>query len=169
VRRTIVVMGVAGCGKTTVGAALAHRLGMHFVDGDDLHPSTNVEKMRSGSPLTDDDRWPWLDAVGTVLVNASMHADGVVVACSALRQRYRDRIRAASPGVRFVLLVLPSSVASARLAARDGHFMPATLIASQFATLELPTADEADITVQNAEHPLAEIVDFVVAAVRADH
>lgn len=157
-RLTIVVMGVAGCGKSTVGAALADQLGVHFVDGDDLHPASNVAKMRSGTPLTDDDRWPWLDAVGTVLADAFAHPDGVVVACSALRRQYRERIRAASPQARFLLLAVSPAVATARLAARGGHFMPASLIASQFATLELPAADERDVTVLDAAMPLPALI-----------
>jgi gluconokinase len=165
VRRTIVVMGVSGSGKSTLGAALARALGVHFVDGDELHPPANIAKMRSGSPLTDNDRWPWLDAVGSLLADAASHPGGVVIACSALRKQYRDRIRAAAPGVQFVLLVLPPSVATSRLSARDAHYMPASLVASQFATLELPDADEADITVLNAEQSLGVLTQQAVNAI----
>ena len=100
--RHVVVMGVSGSGKSTVGEALARRLGTRFVDADDLHPAANVGKMRSGIPLTDDDRWPWLDAVGQALAEAP--APGVVVACSALRRAYRDRLRAFAPDTVFVAL-----------------------------------------------------------------
>lgn len=135
---SVVVMGVSGSGKSTVGALIADRLGLPFVDGDALHPVGNVTKMSAGIPLTDDDRWPWLDRVGERL---SSHAP-VVIACSALRRSYRDRLRAAAPETRFVLLDGPRDLLVARLAARPGHFMPAALLDSQLETLERPELDE---------------------------
>lgn len=134
----LVVMGVSGCGKTTLGKALAARLGAGFVDADDLHPPANRAKMARGEALTDGDRAPWLDLVAGVLRNRAP----VVVACSALRRAYRDRLREAGE-VRFLHLAAPREVIAARLAARQGHFMPASLLDSQYATLEPPGPDEA--------------------------
>lgn len=134
----LVVMGVSGCGKSTLGAALAARLGAGFVDADPLHPAANLAKMAAGEPLTDADRWPWLDAVAAVLRDRAP----VVVACSALRRAYRDRLRAAR-GVRFVHLAAPREVILARMTTRQDHFMPASLLASQYDTLEPPGPDEA--------------------------
>jgi gluconokinase len=142
---SVVVMGVSGSGKTTLGMALATRLKLGFADGDDLHPPSNVEKMSAGIPLTDADRWPWLDRVGTVLADAQTYPTGVVVACSALRRVYRDRIRTAAAGpVRFLYLEAERDDMVRRLKARPHHYMPASLVDSQFATLE-PPAGEADV------------------------
>ena len=136
-----VVMGVSGCGKSTVGAAFAAAIGGRFVDGDDLHPPENVAKMSAGVPLTDADRWPWLDRVGGVLTG------GVVVGCSALKRAYRDRIRAVAGPVRFLHLAGSRDVIAARMAARPGHFMPLGLLDSQFAALEPLAPDEDGVTV----------------------
>lgn len=130
----VVVMGVSGAGKSTVGAALAARLGVPFADGDGLHPAANVAKMREGVPLDDADRAPWLDAVAGWL--AAHRAGGGVMSCSALRVRYRDRLRRAVPEAFFLHLDAVPEVLAARLAARPGHFMPVSLLASQLATLE---------------------------------
>lgn len=144
----IVVMGVSGCGKSRIGAALARSLGLPFVDGDSLHPQTNIAKMSQGQPLTDADRAPWLDAVGAAL------ADGPkVVACSALKRAYRDRIRAASDAVTFVHLAGDRAVLQRRVNGRPGHFMPPDLLDSQLATLEAPGADEGAITVDLDQAP----------------
>ena len=139
----VVVMGVSGCGKTTVGRALADRLGVPYVEGDELHPPENVARMAAGIPLTDDDRWPWLDAIASRLAAAD---GGAVVACSALRRRYRDRLRAAAPDLRLVHLHGARELLQQRLAARRGHYMPAALLQSQLDTLEPPQADEAALT-----------------------
>lgn len=153
----IVVMGVSGSGKTSVGQALAARLGIAFTDADDLHPAANVEKMRAGHPLTDEDRWPWLDRVGRKLADA---APGVV-ACSALKRSYRDRIRAACGApVRFVHLSGSRDQIAARMAARRDHYMPVSLLDSQFATLEPPGPDEA-VTI-GIDAPVAALVDRIV-------
>lgn len=143
----IVVMGVSGAGKSTVGAALAARLGLRFVDADSLHPETNVAKMAAGTPLTDDDRWPWLALVGSTLASAAR--EGLVVACSALRRSYRDAIRAAAPQVRFVHLAVPRAALDERVADRQEHFMPASLLDSQLSTLEPLWRDEAGVTVES--------------------
>jgi gluconokinase len=150
--RPVVVMGVSGSGKTTVGAALADALGLPFVDGDALHPAANVEKMAAGIPLDDADRAPWLDAVGRALA-----AGPVVVACSALKRVYRDRLRAAAPALQLVFLDGIHELLASRMAARPGHFMPTTLLDSQLATLEQPGSDEHALTAEIAE-PVAEIV-----------
>ncbi|MGE5103951.1 MAG: gluconokinase [Betaproteobacteria bacterium] len=141
----VVVMGVSGSGKSTVGAALAARLGWPFIDADDLHPSENVAKMAAGIPLTDDDRWPWLDRVVADLVRVTAASRHAVVACSALRKAYRDRLARAGD-VRFVHLVGDAATIAGRLARRRHRYMPASLLASQFATLEPPhDAIEVDV------------------------
>ena len=151
--RRLVIMGVSGCGKSSVGARLATRLGLNYRDGDDLHPPENVAKMRAGMPLTDADRWPWLDRVGQVLLAEAP----VIVGCSALKRAYRDRIRTAAGGpVTFVHLAGSQEVIAARMALRQGHYMPLSLLDSQFAALEPPAAEEA-ITV-SIDQPLEAIV-----------
>ena len=151
--RRLVSMGVSGCGKSSVGARLAARLGLNYRDGDDLHPPENVAKMRAGMPLTDGDRWPWLDRVGQVLLAEAP----VIVGCSALKRAYRDRIRTAAGGpVTFVHLAGSQEVIAARMALRQGHYMPLSLLDSQFAALEPPAAEEA-ITV-SIDQPLEAIV-----------
>lgn len=153
----IVVAGVSGSGKSTLGAALAARLGIAFVDGDDLHPAANVAKMAAGQPLDDADRAPWLDVVG-----ARLAAGGVVIACSALRRRYRDRLRAHAPGLRILLLEVPADELDRRMRERPGHFMPASLLASQLAALEPPAPGEPVVRLDGVE-PLDDLVDTAVA------
>lgn len=138
----IVVMGVTGCGKTVVGEAIARRLGWHFVEGDRLHPAENVSKMSRGEPLTDADREGWLNAIGAAIATGTKDGSGVVAACSALKRRYRDRLRSFEPNILFVHLAIDRETAWQRVSSRKGHFMPASLVDSQFAALELPQADE---------------------------
>ncbi|MEZ0448004.1 gluconokinase [Cellulomonas sp. ICMP 17802] len=138
----LVVMGVSGCGKSTVGALLAQRLGVAFLDADSLHPPANLAKMAGGVPLTDADRWPWLRLVGAALA-AEPH--GAVVACSALRRPYRDLLREAAPDLRFVHLVGTRAQLAARMSSRDGHFMPVSLLDTQLATLEPLAPDEPGV------------------------
>lgn len=142
----VIVMGVSGSGKSTVGAALADALGWPFLEADDLHPAANVEKMTSGIPLTDEDRWPWLDRIVDELGVVSKRSPDVVLACSALRQAYRDRLARAGH-VRFVYLRGDRQTIAARLTARRHRYMPVTLLDSQFATLE-PPADAIDIDIR---------------------
>lgn len=135
----IVVMGISGSGKSTVGAALAERLGVPFADADDLHPEANVAKMSRGEPLDDHDRHPWLEVVGRWLAE---HPDGGVMSCSALKRKYRDQLRHHAPGTEFLLLAGDPDVIAQRQADRPGHFMPASLLSSQLATLEPLEPDE---------------------------
>jgi gluconokinase len=157
-----VIMGVAGCGKTTVGAGLADILAVPYLDGDDLHPATNVTKMRAGNPLTDEDRWPWLALVGKALFERAP----VIIGCSALRRSYRDKITDAAGGaVTFIHLSGTRRVIEARMATRQGHFMPLSLVVSQFATLEPPSLDETAITI-DIDQPLAAILKTLETQLR---
>ena len=148
----VVVMGVTGCGKSTVGQLLADRLGVPFVEGDALHPAANVERMARGIALTDDDRRGWLQALAQ-RIDAAQHQAGLVVSCSALKRAYRDVLRAASPNLTFVYLHGSQSVIAGRLAARVGHYMPPSLLPSQFQILEVPTPDELALTLDVALPP----------------
>jgi gluconokinase len=142
----VVVMGVSGCGKSTVGRALAAELGATFIEGDSLHPAANVEKMSSGIPLEDTDRIPWLSAVGEEIGRLNRSGRVVVAACSALKRRYRETLRAHSGcALVFVMLEGTRAVIAGRLGARKGHFMPPALLDSQFAALEPPGIDERAI------------------------
>jgi gluconokinase len=154
----IVVMGVAGSGKTTLASHLAERLGIPFVEGDSLHPPANVKKMASGIPLTDEDRWPWLDAIGDRIEVERSTGHGVVVACSALKRSYRDFLREKVPGrLYFILLDGSPQLISERMRQRKGHFMPPALLDSQFAALERPTPDEHAV-ILDISHKPAELV-----------
>lgn len=143
----IVVMGVAGCGKTVVGEALAKSLGAVFIEGDRLHPPENVARMARGEPLTDALREGWLDAIGERIAASIADGQRAVAACSALKRSYRDRLRRFCPGIVFLYLKIDRETAWRRVAARKGHFMPASLVDSQFATLEEPGRDEQAVTV----------------------
>jgi gluconokinase len=146
----VVVMGVSGVGKSTIAAELAHRIRTPWLDADDLHPPENVAKMASGMPLDDDDRGPWLDLVAGRL-RAGAEADGIVVACSALRRRYRDRLRSAGKGVVFIHLTASPDLVASRARSRQGHFMPPALLESQFTTLEPLEPDERGTTIDVAQ------------------
>ncbi|RZI72623.1 MAG: gluconokinase [Variovorax sp.] len=154
-------MGVSGCGKSSLGAALAAGMGLPLIEGDDFHPPANVEKMRSGVALTDDDRAGWLDSLGTELAARPL---GAVLTCSALKRAYRDRLRADVPGLRFVFMELTRQEAERRVAERAAqHMFPASLVASQFATLESPVGEPGVLAV-DATAPLAELVAQAIAS-----
>lgn len=157
----LVVMGVSGSGKSTLARALAERLGVAYLDADDFHPAANVEKMRRGEPLNDDDRAPWLAALAEQLKQCRERGQGVVLACSALKRRYRDRLRVGDPDLVFLHLAASFDVLKARLEARPGHFMPASLLTSQLATLEPPDSDERALTL-DAALPVSRLVDIVI-------
>jgi gluconokinase len=160
----VVVMGVTAAGKSTVGAALAQRLRVPFMDADDLHPPANIAKMAAGRPLEDDDRYLWLERVGEWLAD---HRDGGVVSCSALKRDYRDRLRAHDPGVQFLYLRGEPELIEGRLAARSGHFMPAALLRSQFETLQPLGADERGVTV-DAGLDVQDAIDAFLSRVNLD-
>ena len=159
-------MGVSGSGKSTVGAALAQRLRVPFIDADTLHPQANIAKMAAGEPLNDDDRYPWLEKVGQWLAG---HRDGGVVSCSALKRNYRDRLRMRCPRLEFLHLSGSPELIGGRLAARSGHFMPAALLRSQFDALEPLGADEAGATVDAGQDVDAIIDAFVAGSAARQH
>jgi gluconokinase len=145
--RALVVMGVSGSGKSTIADALAKRLDWRFEDGDRFHPASNVAKMSAGQPLTDEDRWPWLQAIADEIDRVCGKGDRAVVACSALKRTYRNILVHGRDDVRIVFLDGTEALIASRLAARRGHFMPPGLLASQFKTLEPPALDERAVTV----------------------
>ena len=158
----VLVMGVSGSGKTTVGRTLARELGAVFLEGDRFHPESNIAKMARGEPLDDTDRWPWLDRLAGELARASGAGESVVLACSALKRSYRDRLRRGAPELCLVFLRGSKALIRERLQARTEHFMPAGLLDSQFAALEEPTPDERPITIhigQPAEAIVAGIIN----------
>lgn len=159
----LVIMGVSGSGKSTVGERLAERFGWTMAEGDRLHPPGNVEKMRQGVPLTDEDRAPWLDRIGELLKGWAAEGRSGLVTCSALKRAYRQRLVAARPDVRFVYLKGSAALIAARVKARHHEYMPASLLKSQFDTLEEPLPGEPVITVDAGEAPEAE-VEAIVAA-----
>ncbi|GAA2456097.1 gluconokinase [Streptomyces lavendulocolor] len=159
----VVVMGVAGTGKTTIGPLVAERLGVPYAEGDDFHPEANIAKMSAGVPLDDDDRWPWLDAIGRWAHGRA--GLGGVVSSSALKRAYRDRLRTAAPGAVFLHLTGDRALIGERMAARRGHFMPTALLDSQFAALQPLGDDEAGVTVDVSGGP-EDIADRAVAALR---
>lgn len=164
--KAIVVMGVAGCGKSSVAAACAQTLGWTLVEGDDHHPLSNRDKMSAGVALDDDDRSAWLDLLGACLVEELLDG-GIVLTCSALKRRYRERLRAAAPGLGFVWLRIDEAQALARVALREGtHLFPPSLVASQFLALEPPTG-EPEVLELDAGLRLPELCDSVVDWVRS--
>ncbi len=157
-------MGVSGSGKSSVGAAIATHLGLPFRDADSFHPAANIEKMSAGIPLTDADRWPWLDAIGAALRDTD---GGLVVACSALKRIYRDRLtKTAGKPVIFIWLDGSKETIAGRMGGRTGHFMPTSLLDSQFATLQPPQPDELAVRV-SIEPPLPKVIDAALAALPA--
>jgi gluconokinase len=160
VTTTLVVMGVSGSGKTTVAHALAEKLGWVFAEGDDFHPAANVAKMHAGHPLTDEDRWPWLEALAAWIAAREAAGENAVLTCSALKRAYRRRL--SEPSVEFVHVTVSKSTLEQRLARRQGHYMPASLLDSQLATLEPLAPDEHGFTVPGDGDP-DQVVDAVLA------
>jgi gluconokinase len=163
----VVVGGVAGSGKTTVGKLLAGRLGWRFADADAFHPPANVAKMRAGIPLTDEDRWPWLRAISSWISERITAGDSAVVTCSALKREYREFLLAGRPAVRMVFLTVSPGADEARLEHRPGHFFGAGLRASQFADLELPQ-DTEPVLVVSADGPADRTVTEIIRRLRLD-
>jgi gluconokinase len=165
----IIVMGVSGCGKTTIGQSLADAFGWDFQEGDVLHPQANIDKMSAGIPLDDDDRWPWLDRIAAWIRGEHAHHRQGVVSCSALKRRYRDRLRLADADVGFVYIQVSRSELERRTRQRH-HFMPTSLLDSQLQTLEEPAPDEDALTV-SGETTIATLIDEVSrwSAARAHH
>ncbi|CAD7054576.1 gluconokinase [Pseudorhizobium endolithicum] len=162
----IIVMGVSGAGKSSIGEMLSRRLDCDFVEGDRLHPAANVEKMAKGIPLTDEDRWPWLDLVGQELADAVSAGKTLVLSCSALKRVYRERLRKAAGGrLYFVFLKGSPQLLEVRMGERTGHFMPLSLLHSQLATLETPEGEEGVVTV-DIDATLDEIVAAAESGLR---
>jgi gluconokinase len=161
----LIVMGVSGSGKSTIAEQLAQRLGWRYEDGDRFHPASNVAKMSAGQPLTDQDRWPWLQAIANEIDRACQAGEHAVIACSALKRSYRDVLVHGRNDVRIVYLNGTQELIAGRLARRKGHFMPPGLLASQFKTLEPPDIDENPVTV-SIDASVEEIVDDTVSQMR---
>jgi gluconokinase len=159
----IVVMGVAGSGKTTIASRLAERLRWRFAEGDSFHPPANVARMRDGIALTDEDRWPWLDAIAAWIDSARASGERSVITCSALKRAYRERLAGGHDDVRFVYLKGEYGLVARRMAARTGHYMPLALLQSQYDALEEPRPGESPLVVAIEPSP-EEIVAAIVAA-----
>jgi gluconokinase len=158
---TVVIMGVTGTGKTTVMRALAKRLQWPSAEGDEFHSAANIEKMRGGHPLTDEDRWPWLEAIAAWIGERERAGESALVACSALRRAYRDLLRRGHASVWFAHLVAPADLLEDRMEHRPGHYMPVSLLASQLDTLEPLGADEPGIVV-STRSPVEELVEEII-------
>ncbi len=165
-KKNIVVMGVCGSGKTSVGMAIAQKLGCRFLDGDDLHPRANIIKMSEGHPLNDEDRYPWLVRISDVFFSLSRRSENAVIVCSALKKKYRDIIRDGND-VLFVHLVGSYDLILERMKKRQGHYMKESMVQSQFDTLEMPTADETDVISIDITPPLEEVIAKTLAEVEA--
>jgi gluconokinase len=163
----LVVAGVAGCGKTTIGQLVASRLQCEFADGDSFHPPANIAKMHAGEALTDDDRWPWLRAIVAWMDERAAAGESAVVACSALKRAYRDVLRSGAAQARIVFLTVPQDADEARLAHREGHFFPAGLLESQFAVLEIPEPPEPVALISASGTP-QQTADLVMKAIGQD-
>lgn len=163
----LVLMGVAGSGKTTLAEILRDRLGRPYAEADEFHPPANIEKMSAGTPLDDDDRWPWLRAIRDWLTEQTRAGQPSVVTCSALKRAYRDVLREAEGRVRFVHLTAEQDVLAQRMSGRSGHFMPTTLLPSQLSTLQ-PLGDDEDGVTVTVDVPPQEIADRVLARLHPD-
>ena len=162
--KSIILMGVSGCGKSTIGAALAQKIQAKFIDGDDLHPRANIQKMASGQPLNDDDRTPWLQRLNDVAYSLDHKNETGIIVCSALKRRYRDQLRQQNKNMLFIYLKGSFEVILARLQARSGHFMPTELLKSQFEALEEPGSDEKDVIYVDIDRDIADVIARCVTA-----
>lgn len=165
--KSIIVMGVSGCGKSTIGARIAERLQAKFIDGDDLHPRANIEKMRQGQPLDDHDRAPWLERIRDAAFSLENKNEQGIIVCSALKKIYRDQIRDGNQHVTFLFLDGAKDLILKRMQARQGHFMKTGMLDSQFATLERPTAEEQDVLSISIDGDIEEVVNQAILALQA--
>ncbi|HGM5492038.1 TPA: gluconokinase [Serratia fonticola] len=165
--KSIILMGVSGSGKSTIGAAVAREIKAKFIDGDDLHPRANIQKMASGQPLNDDDRAPWLQRLNDAAYSLNHKNESGIIVCSALKRRYRDLLRKDNDNMVFIYLKGSFEVILARLQARSGHFMPTDLLKSQFDALEEPGADEKDVVCVDIDTDVEGVVDRCVAALKS--
>ncbi|HQZ00114.1 MAG TPA: gluconokinase [Propionicimonas sp.] len=161
----LVIMGVAGCGKSSVARALHEQLGWTVAEGDEFHPASNIAKMSSGTPLNDDDRWPWLDSIAAWTASQDSSGTSTIVTCSALRRSYRDRLRSAPGRTVFLHLVGSTELLAERLAGRTDHFMPASLLPSQLATLEPLESDEVGVAL-DIDRPVEEIAQSAIGQLK---
>jgi gluconokinase len=164
--KSIILMGVSGSGKSTIGAAVAREIKAKFIDGDDLHPRANIQKMASGQPLNDEDRAPWLQRLNDAAYSLNHKNESGIIVCSALKRRYRDLLRKENDNMVFIYLKGSFEVILARLQARSGHFMPTDLLKSQFDALEEPGADEKDVICVDIDTDVEGVVGRCVAALK---
>ncbi|MCG3722648.1 gluconokinase [Vibrio cincinnatiensis] len=163
---SIIVMGVSGCGKSTIGALIAQRLGAKFIDGDDLHPRANIEKMRHGEPLNDHDRAPWLERIRDAAFSLENKSEQGIIVCSALKKAYRDQIRDGNQNVTFLFLDGDKDLIIERMRARQGHFMKTDMLESQFATLQRPSAEETDVLTISIASNIDHVVERAITALQ---
>lgn len=163
--KAFILMGVSSTGKTSVGTAVAQRLGMKLIDGDDLHPRANIQKMASGTPLNDDDRFPWLERINDAAFSLEQKSEKGIIVCSALKKKYRDQIRQGNADVKFIFLQGSFELVLERMKQRKGHFMKPEMLQSQFNTLEVPQADEPDVIFIDIDGSIEEVVERCVKAV----
>ncbi|MCG3736440.1 gluconokinase [Vibrio cincinnatiensis] len=163
---SIIVMGVSGCGKSTIGALIAQRLGAKFIDGDDLHPRANIEKMRHGEPLNDHDRAPWLERIRDAAFSLENKSEQGIIVCSALKKAYREQIRDGNQNVTFLFLDGDKDLIIERMRARQGHFMKIDMLESQFATLQRPSAEETDVLTISIAGDIDHVVERAITALQ---
>lgn len=164
--KAFILMGVSSTGKTSVGTAVAQKLGLKLIDGDDLHPRANIVKMASGTPLNDDDRRPWLERINDAAFSLEQKSEKGIIVCSALKKKYRDQIRAGNADVKFLFLNGSFKLVLERMKQRKGHFMKPEMLQSQFNTLEIPQADEPDVIFIDIDGSFEEVVERCVEAVK---
>lgn len=164
--KSIILMGVSGTGKTSVGTEVAYRLGLKLIDGDDLHPRANIIKMRQGQPLNDEDRMPWLERIRDAAFSLEQKSEKGIIICSALKKQYRDQIRDGNQNIKFIYLSGSFELVLSRLQKRQGHYMKTEMLRSQFATLEVPQADETDIYHIDIDAIFEEVVQRCVEAIK---